>query len=80
MASQVPSTQLPALRGLPGLLVWISPTPQNTASDLQKVTTSQLLNFFPMVFLANLLLWQDHRLLSLPSLEAQLQNLSSLHS
>lgn len=74
MASQVPSTRLPALGGFPGLLVWISPTQQITAADLQKVTTSHFLNFFPMIFLANLLLWQDRKRLSLPPFEAQLQN------
>lgn len=74
------STQLPVLRGSLGLQVWISPTQQITATDLKKITTSWVVfHFFPMNFLTNILLWQDGRLLSLPSSKAQLQNMRSLH-
>lgn len=53
-------------------------TQQITAAHLHKVTTSRCLSCFPVISLAVLLPWQDHWLLSLPSLEAQLQNRSSL--
>lgn len=56
MALQVLSAQLPELSGFPRLLVWILPTQQITAADLQKVMTSSFFEFFPKILSANLLL------------------------
>lgn len=80
MVLQVPSTQLPALSGFPRLLVWISPHSRSLPLTFRRSQRHIFLNYFPMIFLANRLLWQDHRLFSFLSLEAQLQNMSPLHS
>ena len=63
-AWQVPNMQPLLLNASLGR--WVGPQ-HTTAAHLQKVTAPCFLNFFPRIFVAKLLLWQNHRFLSPPS-------------